>query len=40
VPPEAWRQEVTDLRAYLQSFGSRLPAQMSAEVDALAARLG
>jgi phosphoenolpyruvate carboxykinase (GTP) len=40
VPPAAWRQEVADLRAYLQSFGSRLPAQMTAELDALAARIG
>jgi phosphoenolpyruvate carboxykinase (GTP) len=40
VPPAAWRQEVADLRAYLHGFGSRLPAQMTAEVDALAARIG
>jgi phosphoenolpyruvate carboxykinase (GTP) len=40
VPPEAWRQEVADLRAYLSGFGARLPAQMSAELDALAARIG
>jgi len=40
VPVDAWRQEVAELRAYLRDFGSRLPSQMSAEVDALAARLG
>ena len=40
VPPAAWRQEVADLRAYLDGFGSRLPAPMTAEVDALAARIG
>ncbi len=40
VPPEPWRQEVAELRAYLSGFGERLPAQMTAEVDALAARLG
>jgi len=31
---------VAELRAYLRDFGSRLPSQMNAEVDALAARLG
>jgi phosphoenolpyruvate carboxykinase (GTP) len=40
VPREAWRQEVAELRAYLRDFGARLPAQMTAEVDALSARVG
>ncbi|HEV7985096.1 MAG TPA: phosphoenolpyruvate carboxykinase (GTP) [Steroidobacteraceae bacterium] len=39
VPKEAWRQEVADLRSYLSGFGSRLPAALVQELDALEGRL-
>jgi phosphoenolpyruvate carboxykinase (GTP) len=39
VPPAAWRQEVADLREYLQGFGARLPAAMVSELDELERRL-
>jgi phosphoenolpyruvate carboxykinase (GTP) len=28
VDPAKWQQEVTDIRAYLQTYGKRLPAEM------------
>jgi len=40
VPQAAWRQEVADLRTYLQAYGARLPAALVREVDELARRLG
>jgi len=40
VPQPAWRQEAADLRAYLNGFGARLPAQLHAELDTLARRIG
>jgi phosphoenolpyruvate carboxykinase (GTP) len=40
VPQAAWRQEVADLRTYLQGYGHRLPAALVSEVDELARRLG
>jgi phosphoenolpyruvate carboxykinase (GTP) len=39
VPTNAWRQEVAELRNYLQSYGSRLPAALVTELDALERRL-
>ena len=39
VPRDAWRQEVADLRTYLHGFGSRLPALLVTELDALERRL-
>ena len=40
VPQGAWRQEVADLRVYLQGFAARVPAALVSEVDELARRLG
>jgi phosphoenolpyruvate carboxykinase (GTP) len=40
VPQDAWRQEVADLRQYLQGFGARLPAKLVTELDDLEGRLG
>ena len=39
VQPEAWRKEVADMRAYLEEFGSRTPAEMFTELDAIETRL-
>jgi len=39
VPQAAWRQEVADLRTYLNGFGSRLPAALTSELDSLERRL-
>ena len=39
VQPEAWRKEVADMRAYLKEFGSRAPAEMLTELDAIETRL-
>jgi phosphoenolpyruvate carboxykinase (GTP) len=39
VPREAWREEVANLRAYLDSFGARLPAALLTELDELDRRL-
>jgi phosphoenolpyruvate carboxykinase (GTP) len=40
VDPVAWKKEAADMRAYLERFGKRLPAQMVAELEAVASRLG
>jgi phosphoenolpyruvate carboxykinase (GTP) len=40
VPQAAWRQEMGDLREYLASYGSRLPAPLMAEVEAQTQRIG
>jgi len=39
VPTEAWRKEIAEFRAYLQQYGSRLPARLLAETDEVARRL-
>jgi phosphoenolpyruvate carboxykinase (GTP) len=39
VDPEQWRREMADMRAYLGEFGSRVPAEMYAEIDRVAERL-
>jgi phosphoenolpyruvate carboxykinase (GTP) len=39
VDPALWRKEVTELREYLGKYGSRLPAALSAELDATERRL-
>jgi phosphoenolpyruvate carboxykinase (GTP) len=33
VNPELWRKEVADVRAYLEQYGSRLPAELMRELD-------
>jgi phosphoenolpyruvate carboxykinase (GTP) len=35
VDPQSWRKEIGDIRTYLQNFGSRLPKELAAEVDAI-----
>ncbi len=40
VPQAAWRQEIADLRQYLQGFGARLPGALVKELDELARRIG
>src|SRR5579863_9591430 len=35
-----WRNEVTDIRAYLEKYGSRLPPELLAELANTASRLG
>jgi GTP-dependent phosphoenolpyruvate carboxykinase len=40
VRPDAWRHETTEMREYLEEFGSRAPAEMSAELDEIEKRLG
>jgi phosphoenolpyruvate carboxykinase (GTP) len=39
VPRDAWRQELTDFRQYLQQFGEHVPAALLAEVDEVERRL-
>jgi phosphoenolpyruvate carboxykinase (GTP) len=39
VPNDAWIKEIRDFRAYLQEYGSRLPAKLAAEVDEVERRL-
>ena len=39
VDPALWRKEVADVRAYLQQFASRLPAELLQELNATEARL-
>jgi phosphoenolpyruvate carboxykinase (GTP) len=33
VDPEVWQREVTDIAAYFEGFGARLPAELAAQVD-------
>ncbi|HEU4623883.1 MAG TPA: phosphoenolpyruvate carboxykinase (GTP) [Steroidobacteraceae bacterium] len=33
VDPAKWRQEVTDIRAYLETYGNRLPAEMLRQLE-------
>jgi phosphoenolpyruvate carboxykinase (GTP) len=40
VQPDAWRRETAQMREYLKEFGSRAPAEMSAELEAIEKRLG
>ncbi len=40
VNAEAWRKEMTDIRAYLGEFGARTPAALLAEVEGVEQRLG
>ncbi len=39
VDGDAWRAEAAEITKYFESYGSRLPVQLRAEVDALNARL-
>ncbi|MGC8519460.1 MAG: phosphoenolpyruvate carboxykinase (GTP) [Steroidobacteraceae bacterium] len=40
VDTQLWRQEIAEIRAYLERYGERLPAQMSAELHKTARALG
>jgi phosphoenolpyruvate carboxykinase (GTP) len=40
VDPALWRKEVADIRAYLETYGSRLPHELLAELTATERRLG
>ena len=40
VNADAWRKEMTDIRAYLGEFGARTPAALLAEVYGVEQRLG
>jgi phosphoenolpyruvate carboxykinase (GTP) len=40
VKQDAWRKEVADIRSYLEEYGSRTPAAMYRELDAVEQRLG
>jgi phosphoenolpyruvate carboxykinase (GTP) len=39
VERDAWRREAAEVRAYVDEFGTRVPAEMRAELDALERRL-
>ena len=39
VEPTLWKKEVADIRTYLQSFGKRLPAELSKQLDTVEAKL-
>ncbi|MEJ0040673.1 MAG: phosphoenolpyruvate carboxykinase (GTP) [Gammaproteobacteria bacterium] len=39
VEPGLWKKEVADIREYLKSFGSRLPAELSKQLDSVEAKL-
>ena len=39
VTPDAWRKEVREMREYLKEFGTRAPAEMSAELSEIEKRL-
>ena len=40
VDPTLWKKEAADIRAYLQKYGSRVPAEMLQELQGLESRLG
>ncbi len=40
VDTQLWRKEITEIRAYLERFGARLPAPMIAELEKTAQALG
>ena len=37
---EAWKRELPGIREYFARFGDRLPRELTAQLDALEARLG
>jgi len=39
VEPSLWKKEVAEIREYLQRYGSRLPAEMTRQLDAVEAKL-
>jgi GTP-dependent phosphoenolpyruvate carboxykinase len=39
VDPGLWEKELTDVRAYLQTYGKRLPAEMLKQLDEVEKRL-
>jgi phosphoenolpyruvate carboxykinase (GTP) len=39
VDPALWKKEVADIRAYLQTYGKRLPAELARQLDAVEAKL-
>ena len=39
VDPKAWLREIGPIREHYAQFGSKLPSELSAEVDALEKRL-
>jgi phosphoenolpyruvate carboxykinase (GTP) len=39
VEPTLWKKEVAEIREYLNSYGKRLPAELSKQLDAVAAKL-
>jgi phosphoenolpyruvate carboxykinase (GTP) len=39
VEPTLWKKEVADIREYLKSYGSRLPAELSKQLDTVEAKL-
>jgi phosphoenolpyruvate carboxykinase (GTP) len=39
VDPTLWKKEAADIRAYLQQYGSRVPAEMLQELQGLESRL-
>jgi phosphoenolpyruvate carboxykinase (GTP) len=39
VDPVLWEKEIADVRAYLQTYGKRLPVEMLKQLDAVEARL-
>ena len=40
VEPSQWRKEVAEMRAYLEKYGNRVPAEMHQELAAVEKRLG
>jgi phosphoenolpyruvate carboxykinase (GTP) len=39
VEPNLWKKEVADIREYLNSYGKRLPGELSKQLDAVEAKL-
>jgi phosphoenolpyruvate carboxykinase (GTP) len=39
VEPTLWKKEVADIREYLNSYGKRLPAELSKQLDSVEAKL-
>jgi phosphoenolpyruvate carboxykinase (GTP) len=39
VDPALWKKEASEIRAYLEQYGSRLPAEMLQELNATESRL-
>jgi phosphoenolpyruvate carboxykinase (GTP) len=40
VDPASWRKETSEMRAYMEQYGSRLPAVLLEELKTTEARLG